>query len=88
MIEVAVDQPVEQMANVELPGSTGGDVVKAWYAARQAPSRRTAAVMSVIVDRIVGLLALIMLGGVMASIQYATAVDKTDPTAQACRRDL
>jgi len=24
MVEVAVDQPVEQMANVELAGSTGG----------------------------------------------------------------
>jgi len=52
--------------NTFMPGSTGGDVLKAWYAARLAPERRTYAVMSVIVDRIIGLLALIILGGAMA----------------------
>lgn len=67
-----------------MPGSTGGDVLKAYYAAKAAPSRRTGAVMSVIVDRGLGLLALIMLGGVMAAIQYAMAPDKSDRVARAC----
>jgi uncharacterized protein (TIRG00374 family) len=53
--------------NTFMPGSTGGDVLKAYYVARQT-HHRTRAVMSVIVDRIIGLLALIVLGGTMAAV--------------------
>ena len=53
--------------NTFMPGSTGGDVLKAYYVARQT-HHRTRAVMSVIVDRIIGLLALIILGGSMAVV--------------------
>jgi uncharacterized protein (TIRG00374 family) len=49
-------------------GSSGGDVLKAYYVAKQT-HHRTRAVMSVLVDRIVGLLALIILGGTMAAFQ-------------------
>lgn len=70
--------------NTFMPGSTGGDVLKAYYAAKQAPSRRTAAVMSVIIDRILGLLTLIILGGAMAATQYAIAEDRTTPVATSC----
>lgn len=55
--------------NSFMPGSTGGDVAKAYYAAKHT-THRTRAVMSVIIDRIIGLLALIVLGGVMAAIQW------------------
>ena len=55
--------------NSFMPGSTGGDLVKAYYAAKHT-THRTRAVMSVIIDRILGLLALIILGGVMAAVQY------------------
>jgi uncharacterized protein (TIRG00374 family) len=57
--------------NTFMPGSTGGDLFKAFYVARQT-HHRTRAVMSVLVDRIVGLLALIILGGVMATAQWKT----------------
>jgi uncharacterized protein (TIRG00374 family) len=70
--------------NSFMPGSTGGDVLKAYYAAKQAPTRRTAAVMSVIIDRIIGLLTLIILGGTMAAINYAISDNRQDPTALAC----
>jgi uncharacterized protein (TIRG00374 family) len=55
--------------NSFMPGSTGGDVVKAYYASKHTP-HRTRAVLTVIVDRIVGLLALLLLGGIMAGLQY------------------
>jgi uncharacterized protein (TIRG00374 family) len=55
--------------NTFLPGSTGGDAFKAYYASKQTP-HRTRAVMSVLVDRAVGLLALIILGGVTACLQW------------------
>ena len=46
--------------NYCLPGSTGGDLVKAFYIARHS-HRRADAVMTVFVDRITGLTALILL---------------------------
>jgi uncharacterized membrane protein YbhN (UPF0104 family) len=42
-----------------LPGSTGGDVIKIFYALRHAPDRKAQAVLSVIMDRILGLIAIL-----------------------------
>jgi uncharacterized protein (TIRG00374 family) len=55
--------------NTTMPGSTGGDAFKAYYVSRQTP-HRTRAVMSVLVDRAVGLLALIIVGGTTAAFQW------------------
>ncbi|HSV15138.1 MAG TPA: lysylphosphatidylglycerol synthase transmembrane domain-containing protein [Tepidisphaeraceae bacterium] len=55
--------------NTFMPGSTGGDLVKAYYASKQTPHRMRA-VMSVLVDRAIGLLALIFVGGVAAGRQW------------------
>jgi glycosyltransferase 2 family protein len=55
--------------NTFMPGSTGGDLLKAYYASKQTPHRMRA-VMSVVVDRVVGLLALIIVGGVAAGTQW------------------
>jgi hypothetical protein len=46
--------------NLVVPGATGGDVVKAWYAAKRTRAP-TKAVVSVFVDRAVGLFALVLL---------------------------
>src|SRR5688572_22628122 len=54
--------------NSFMPGSTGGDLVKAYYVSKHT-DLRTRAVLSVLVDRIIGLLALIILGGAMAALQ-------------------
>jgi len=56
--------------NTFMPGSTGGDVLKAYYASKQTTQYRTRAVMSVIIDRAIGLVALIILGGSMAAYQW------------------
>lgn len=56
--------------NSFMPGSTGGDLIKAYYAAKHT-THRTRAVMTVIIDRLLGLLALIILGGTMATIQWS-----------------
>ena len=55
--------------NTFMPGSTGGDVLKAYYVSKFT-AMRTHAVMSVIVDRLIGLVALIIIGGAMAAFQY------------------
>ena len=65
-------------------GSTGGDLLKAYYAAKHTP-HKTRAVMSVLVDRIIGLLVLIILGGTIAGIYYLMSPNKLDPAVRACR---
>ena len=71
--------------NTFMPGSTGGDVLKAYYASKQT-HHRTRAVLSVVIDRILGLISLIVIGGVMATVQYFNAKDAGDPVARACLR--
>lgn len=55
--------------NAFMPGTTGGDVIKAYYAAKQT-DLRTRAVLSVVIDRVIGLMALILVGGSMAAYQW------------------
>lgn len=55
--------------NSFMPGSTGGDVAKAYYSSKYT-EHRTRAVLTVVVDRIIGLLALLVLGGAMAAFQW------------------
>lgn len=56
--------------NTFMPGSTGGDVFKAYYASKLTP-HRTRAVMCVLVDRVLGLIALVILGGTTAAFQWS-----------------
>ncbi len=46
--------------NSVLLGSNGGDLVKAWYAARDAQHKKTEAVLTVVVDRLIGLWAMLL----------------------------
>jgi uncharacterized protein (TIRG00374 family) len=46
--------------NLFLPGGTGGDLVKIFYAVREAPRSKSAVFLSVVVDRISGMFALIL----------------------------
>ena len=45
--------------NIAMPGSTGGDLIKAYYAATISPSKKAGAVTSVFVDRGIGLFAMV-----------------------------
>jgi uncharacterized membrane protein YbhN (UPF0104 family) len=47
-------------------GTTGGDVFKIFYVARAVPDRRTAVAFTVILDRVVGLMALLLFGVVVS----------------------
>ena len=49
--------------NLFLPGAIGGDIVKAIFIARDQPTRRAAAVSTVIADRLLGLFGLLVFGG-------------------------
>jgi uncharacterized protein (TIRG00374 family) len=46
-------------------GPTGGDLVKAYYTARETNHKKTEAVSSILIDRIIGLLVIALIVGVM-----------------------
>jgi uncharacterized protein (TIRG00374 family) len=56
---------VAHFFNSFLLGSTGGDLMKAYYAARETHHKKTEAVVTVFVDRIVGLWAMLLFAGLM-----------------------
>lgn len=70
--------------NTFMPGSTGGDLLKAYYTAKQTP-HKARAIMTVVVDRVLGLLALVVLGGAMAGYEYFV-LDPSDPARPWCGR--
>ncbi len=56
---------VAHFFNAFLLGTAGGDVMKAWYAAKAAPEREADAVFSVFVDRLLGMFALLLFTALM-----------------------
>jgi uncharacterized protein (TIRG00374 family) len=56
---------VAQFFNAFLLGSTGGDVIKALYAARETHHKKTEAVVTVFVDRLLGLWAMLLFAALM-----------------------
>jgi uncharacterized membrane protein YbhN (UPF0104 family) len=57
--------------NTFLPGSVGGDLVKAYFIASEHPERKTRAVATVLIDRAMGLFGLILFVGVLGSVAWA-----------------
>jgi len=55
--------------NLFLLGSTGGDIVKMFYAMRETASKKSAALLSVLVDRMMGLVALVAVTAVLCSLR-------------------
>ncbi len=51
--------------NTVVPGATGGDVIKAIYIMKRCPGHRVQVLVSVIVDRVLGLASLALLGAVV-----------------------
>ena len=49
--------------NTFLPGSIGGDIMKAYFIAKGEPQRKAAAVATVVADRLLGLFGLLLFGG-------------------------
>ncbi len=56
--------------NFFIPGGTGGDVVKVFYLLKETPGQRAPALLSVLVDRIIGVFSLVILGGLLVSARW------------------
>jgi glycosyltransferase 2 family protein len=61
---------VAQFFNSFLLGSTGGDLIKAYYAARETHHKKTEAVTTVFVDRLVGLWSMLLFACLMMIPNY------------------
>jgi uncharacterized protein (TIRG00374 family) len=60
---------IGQFFSAFLVGTTGGDVIKIFYAARAFPQRKAAVAFTVIVDRVIGLIALLLFGVALSVTQ-------------------
>lgn len=67
--------------NFCIPGGTGGDVVKIFYLLKETPGKRALALLSVLVDRILGLLGLALLAAVLIGAKWSWLVS-TPETAR------
>jgi glycosyltransferase 2 family protein len=54
-----------------IPGGTGGDLVKGYYLLKEAPvGRKTSAALSVVMDRLLGLLGVALLTGTITAMRW------------------
>ena len=56
--------------NQFLPGGTGGDIMKSYLLLKETPGKATGALLAVVFDRMVGLVALISITGVLIALRY------------------
>jgi len=60
---------IGQFFSAFLVGTTGGDVVKIFYVARAVPQKRAAVAFTVVVDRVIGMIAMLFFGVVLSFTQ-------------------
>ena len=56
--------------NQFLPGGTGGDIIKSYYLLKETPSKKAGALLAVLFDRLIGLVALVALTAVLIFLRY------------------
>jgi uncharacterized protein (TIRG00374 family) len=60
---------IGQFFSAFLVGTTGGDVVKIFYVARAVPQKKAAVAFTVVVDRVIGMVAMLFFGVVLSFTQ-------------------
>ena len=66
-----------QFFNTIVPGTVGGDVVKAWYVAKHTP-HKAAVLVSIFVDRMMGLAELTFMAGAMLAVVWIGGLGALD----------
>jgi hypothetical protein len=56
--------------NMFMPGGTGGDVLKIYFLLKEIPRKKAEGLLAVLMDRLIGLLGLIMISSVIIGLQY------------------
>src|SRR5881398_2490370 len=56
--------------NQFLPGGTGGDIIKSYYLLKETPDRKAGALLAVVFDRFIGLVALVGVTATLITLRY------------------
>ncbi len=56
--------------NQFMPGGTGGDIIKSYLLLKETPDKKAGALLAVLFDRLIGLMALISITGVLIWLRY------------------
>ena len=64
--------------NQFLPGGTGGDIMKSYLLLKETPGKATGALLAVVFDRMVGLVALITITGTLIGLRYQWLTQLTE----------
>jgi uncharacterized membrane protein YbhN (UPF0104 family) len=66
--------------NMFMPGGTGGDVLKIYYLIKEIPQKKAGGLLAVLMDRLIGLTALIIISSVIIALRYDWL--KTNPDSR------
>jgi len=64
--------------NQFLPGGTGGDIIKSYYLLKETPDKKAGALLAVVFDRFIGLVALVAITGTLIGLRYDFLSQTTD----------
>ena len=64
--------------NQFLPGGTGGDIMKSYYLLKETPDKKAGALLAVVFDRFIGLVALVVITGTLVSLRYDFLAQTTE----------
>ena len=56
--------------NQFLPGGTGGDIITSYYLLKETPDKKAGALLAVVFDRFIGLVALVAITATLISVRY------------------
>ena len=56
--------------NQFLPGGTGGDIIKSYYLLKETPDKKAGALLAVVFDRFIGLVALVAISATLIALRY------------------
>ncbi len=57
--------------NQFLPGGTGGDIIKSYFLLKETPAKKAGALLAVVFDRLIGLVALVTITGTLVLMRYS-----------------
>src|SRR5881392_3942147 len=64
--------------NQFLPGGTGGDIIKSYYLLKETPDKKAGALLAVVFDRFIGLVALVAITATLITLRYGFLSQKPE----------
>src|SRR5215471_4303435 len=64
--------------NQFLPGGTGGDIMKSYYLLKETPDKKAGALLAVVFDRFIGLVALVAVTATLIALRYDFLSQKSE----------